>query len=119
MVDNREYEINIQQKCLPQIRSCPRQTWKIPPLHNGTSTLEEKTDINILKINFRTINTHSTYNTQTYKRKLNNNEKLQRIGNTEEAYPRDISNQTCLVLGKPENSTLTPTEGRDKSSDQK
>ena len=119
MEDNREYEINIQQKCLQRIRSCPRQTRKIPPLHNGTSTLEENTYINILKINYRTIHTHSTYNTQTYKRKLNNGEKLERIGKTEETYPRAISNQTSLVPGKPENSTLTPTEGREKSRDQK
>ena len=119
MEDNRKYEINIQQKYLRRICSYPGETWKNSPLHNGRSTLEENTDINIFKINFRTINTHSTYNTQTYKRKLNNSEKLERIGNTEETYPRAISNQTSLVLGKPENSTLTPTEGREKSSHQK
>ena len=50
--------------------------------------------------------------------KLKNNEKFERIGNTEETYPRPISNQTSLVPGKPENSTLTPTKGREKSRDQ-
>ena len=72
-----------------------------------------------MKINFRTTHTHSTYNKQTYKRKLTNREKLERIGNTEETYPRAISNQTSLVPGKPENSILTPTEGIEKSRDQK
>ena len=72
-----------------------------------------------MKINFRTIHTHSTYNTQTYKRKLNNSEKLEIIGNREETYERAISNQTSLVPGKPENSTFMPTEGREKSRDQK
>ena len=72
-----------------------------------------------MTINFRTIHTHSTYNTYTYKRKLKNSEKFERIGNTEETYPRPISNQTSLVPGKPENSTLTPIEGREKSRDQK
>ena len=119
MEDNREYEINIQQKYRQRIRSCPRQTWKIPPLHNGTSKLDEKTDINILKINFRTTHTHSTYNTQTYNRKLNNSEKLEIIVNREETYQRAISNQTSLVPGKPENSTLMPTKGREKSRVQK
>ena len=119
MEDNKEYEINIQQKYRRRICFSPRETWKFSPLHNGTSTLEENTDINIFKINFRTINTHSTYNTQTYKTKLNNSEKLERIGNTEETYPIAISNQTSLVPGKPENSILTPTEGREKSRDQK
>ena len=84
-------------------------------LDNGTSTLEENKEINKLKINFPTKHTHSTYNTQTYKRKLKNNEKFERIGNTEETYPRPISNQTSIVPGKPENSTLTPIEGREKS----
>ena len=88
-------------------------------IHNGTSTLEENKEINIMTINFRTIHTHSTYNTHTYKRKLNNSEKFERIVNTKETYPRPISNQTSLVPGKPENSTLTPIEGREKSRDQK
>ena len=70
-----------------------------------------------MKINFRTIHTHSTYNKQTYKRKLNKSEKLERIENTEETYPRAISNQTSPVPGKPENYTLMPTEGREKSKD--
>ena len=72
-----------------------------------------------MKINFRTIHTYSTYNTQTYKRKLNNSEKLEIIGNREETYQRAISNQTSVVRGKPENSTLTPTKGREKSKDEK
>ena len=72
-----------------------------------------------MKINFRTKHTHFTYNTQAYKRKLNSSEKLERIGNTEETYPRAISNHTSLVPGKPEYSTLMPTEGREKSRDQK
>ena len=71
-----------------------------------------------MKINFRTKHTHSTYNTQTYKRKLNNGEKLERIENTEETYPSAISNQTSLVPGKPENSTLPLIEDREKSRDQ-
>ena len=119
MEDNRKYEINIQQKYLRRICSYPGETWKNSPLHNGTSTLEENTYINILKINYRTIHTHSTYNTQTYHRILNNSKKLERIGNTEETYPRAISNQTSPVPGKPENYTLMPTEGREKSGDQK
>ena len=68
--------------------------------------------------NFPTKTTHSTYNTQTYKRQLKNTEKFQRIGNTEETYTRAISNQTSLLPGKPENSTLTPIEGIEKSRDQ-
>ena len=88
-------------------------------IDNGTSTLEENKQINILKINFPTTHTHSTYNTQTYKRELKNNEIFERIGNTEETYPTPISNQTSLVSGKPENSTLTPRERREKSKDQK
>ena len=83
-------------------------------LDNGTSTLKENKEINKLKINFPTKHTHSTYHTQTYKRKLKN-EKFQRIRTTEKTYPRPISNQTSLVPGKPENSTLTPIEGREKS----
>ena len=39
--------------------------------------------------------------------------------NTEETYPRPISNQTSLVPGKPESSTLTLKEGRKKSRDKK
>ena len=72
-----------------------------------------------MKINFRTTHTHSTYNKQTYKRKLTDREKLERIGNTEETYPRPISNKTSLVPSKPENFTLTPAEGKEKSRDQK
>ena len=86
---------------------------------NGTSTLEENKEINVLKINFPTKHTHSTYNTKTYKRKLKNSEKFERIGNKKETYPRPISNQTSLVPSKPEISTLTPIEGREKSRDQK
>ena len=48
-----------------------------------------------------------------------NNEKFERIGNTEETYPRPISNQTSLFPDKPENSTLMPIEGRERSSDKK
>ena len=88
-------------------------------IDDGTSTLEENKEINKLKINFPTKHTHSTYNTQTYKRKLKNNEKFERIGNTEETYPRTISNQTSLLPGKPENSTLTLIEGREKSRNPK
>ena len=88
-------------------------------IHNGTSTLEENKEINKLKINFPTKHTHSTYNTQTYNRQLKNTEKLERIGNTEETYLRPISNQTSLVPGKPENSTLMPIEGREMSGHQK
>ena len=72
-----------------------------------------------MKINFRTKHKHSTYNTETYKTKLNSSKKLEKIGNTGETYPRAISNQTSLVPDKPENSTLTPTECREKSRDQK
>ena len=70
-------------------------------IDNRTSTLEENKEINILKINSRTTHMHSTYNTQTYKRKLKYSEKFQRIGNTEKTYPRPISNQTSLVPDKP------------------
>ena len=87
-------------------------------IENGTSTLEKSKEINILKINFPTTHIHSTYNTQTQKRKLKYSEKFERIGNTEETYPRPISNQTSLVPDKPWNSTLTPIEGREKSRDQ-
>ena len=34
-------------------------------IDNGTSTLEENKEINIVKINFPTTHIHSTYNTQT------------------------------------------------------
>ena len=47
-----------------------------------------------------------------------NNEKFERIGNTEETYPSPISNQTSLVPDTPWNSTLTPIEGIEKSRDQ-
>ena len=87
-------------------------------IDNGTSTLEENKEINILKINFPTTHIHSTYNTQAYKRKLKKSEKFQRTWNTEETYLRPISNQTSLVPDKPWNSTLTPVEGLEKSSDQ-
>ena len=87
-------------------------------IDNGTSTLEENKEINILKINFASTHIHSTYNTQAYKRKLKNNEKFVRIGNTQETYARPISNQTSLDLDKPSNSTLTPIESREKSRDQ-
>ena len=60
-------------------------------IDNRTSTLEENKEINILKINFLSPHIHSAYNTQTYKRKLKNSEKFQRIGNTEETYPTPIS----------------------------
>ena len=70
-------------------------------IDNRTSTLEENKEINISKINFPSTNIHSTYNTQAYKRKLNNSEKFERIGNTEKTYPRPISNQTSLVPDKP------------------
>ena len=86
-------------------------------IDNGTSTLEENKEIKILKINFPSTHIHSTYNTQAYKRKLNTTEKFERIGNTEETYPRPISYQTSLVPDKPWNSTLTPIEGREKSRD--
>ena len=87
-------------------------------IDNRTSTLEETKEINILKINIPTTHIHSTYNTQIYKRKLKYSEKFERIGNTEETYPRPISNQTSLVPDKPWNSTLTPIECREKSRDQ-
>ena len=87
-------------------------------IDNGTSTLEENKKINILKINFPTTHIHSIYNTQTYKTKLKYSEKFERIRNTEETYPRPISNQTSLVPDKPWNSTLTPIEGIEKSRDQ-
>ena len=87
-------------------------------IDNRTSTLEENKELNILKINFPTTHIHSTYNTQAYKRILKKSEKFQRIWYTEETYERAISNQTSLVPGKPENSTLTPTKGREKSRDQ-
>ena len=83
-------------------------------IDNGTSTLEETKEINILKINFPTTHIHSTYNTQTWETKLKYSEKFERIGNTEETYPRPISNQTSLVPDKPWNSTLTPIEGIEK-----
>ena len=60
-------------------------------IDNGTSTLEENKEINILKINFVSTHIHSTYNTQAYKRKLKNSEKFERMGNTEETYPGPIS----------------------------
>ena len=87
-------------------------------IDNRTSTLEENKEINILKINFPITHIHSTYNTQTYKRKLKYSEKFERIGNTEETYPRPISSQTSLVPDKPLNSTVTPIEGIEKSRDQ-
>ena len=70
-------------------------------IDNGRSTSEENKEINIVKINFARTHIHLTYNTQTYKRKLKNNEKFERIGNTEETYPNPISNQTSLVPDKP------------------
>ena len=39
-------------------------------IDNGTSTLEETKEINILKSNFPTTHIHSTYNTQTSKHKI-------------------------------------------------
>ena len=53
--------------------------------------IRENKEINILKINFPSTHIHSTYNTQTYKRKLKKSEKFEIIGNTEETYPRPIS----------------------------
>ena len=70
-------------------------------IDNGTSTLEENKEINILKINFPSKHKYSTYNTQAYKRKLKKSEKFQRTWNTEETYLRPISNQTSLVPDKP------------------
>ena len=88
-------------------------------IDNRTSTFEENKEINILKINFpTTTHIHSTYNTQTWNRKLKYSEKFERIGNTEETYPRPISNQTSLVPDKPWNSTVTPTEAIEKSRHQ-
>ena len=72
-----------------------------------------------MTINFRTIHTHSTYNTYTYKRKLKNSEKFEAIANTEYTYPKPIFNQTSLVPHKPKSSTLTLIEGRENSRDQK
>ena len=60
-------------------------------IDNGRSTSEENKEINIVKINFARTHIHSTYNTQTYKRKLKNNEKFERIGNTKETYAIPIS----------------------------
>ena len=59
-------------------------------IDNRTLSQENK-EINILKINLPSTHIHSTYNTQTYKRKLKKNEKFEIIGNTEETYPRPIS----------------------------
>ena len=87
-------------------------------IDNGRSTLEENKEINRLKINFGSTHIHSTYNTQTCKRKLKNNEKFERMGNTKETYPRPISKEISLVPDKPENSTLTLIEGREKRRDQ-
>ena len=87
-------------------------------IDNGTSTLEENKEINILKLNFPSTHIHSTYNTQGYKRKLKKSEKFQRIWNTEETYLRPTSNQTSFVPDKPWNSTLTPIEGIEKGRDQ-
>ena len=50
MDDNREYEISTQQKFLRRICSSSWETLKISHLHNGTSTLEENTDINIIMV---------------------------------------------------------------------
>ena len=71
-----------------------------------------------MKINFPSTHIPSTYNTQAYKRKLKYSEKFERICNTDETYPRPISNQTSLVPDKPWNSTLMPIEGREKRIDQ-
>ena len=70
-------------------------------IDNKTSKSEENKEINILKINFPTTHIHSTYNTQTCKRKLKYSEKFERIGNTEETYRRPISKQTSLVPDTP------------------
>ena len=70
-------------------------------IDNKTSKSEENKEINILKINFPSTHIHSTYNTQAYKRKLKKSEKFQRTWKTEEAYLRNISNQTSLVPDKP------------------
>ena len=86
-------------------------------IDNRTSTLEKNKYINIFKINFPSTHIHSTYNTQAYRRKLKKSEKFQRTWNTEETYPRPISNQTSLVPDTPWNSTLTPIEGIKKSRD--
>ena len=66
-------------------------------IDNGTSTLEENKEINILKTNFPNKHKYSTYNTQAYMIKLKKSEKFDRIGNTEETYPRPISHQTSLL----------------------
>ena len=87
-------------------------------IDNGTSTLEENKEIKILKINFPSTHIPSTYKTQAYKRKLKYSDKFERIRNTDETYPRPISNQTSLVPDKSWNSTLTPIDGREKSRDQ-
>ena len=39
-------------------------------IDNGTSTLEERKEINILKIKFPTTHIYSTYNIQTKKEKI-------------------------------------------------
>ena len=70
-------------------------------IDNGTSTLEENKEIKILKINFPSTHRPSTYNTQAYKRKLKYSEEFERTGNTEETYPRPISNQTSLTPDEP------------------
>ena len=60
-------------------------------MYNETKTSQENQEINILKINFPSKQIHTTYNNQTYKRKLKNNEKFERIRNMEETYPTPIS----------------------------
>ena len=65
-------------------------------IDNGTSSSQENIAINILKINFPSTHIHSTYNTQTYNRKLRNSKKFERIGNTEETYPRPISMSSII-----------------------
>ena len=44
-----------------------------------------------MKNNFTSTHIHLPHNTQTYKKKMKNGEKFERIGNTEETYPTTIS----------------------------
>ena len=71
-------------------------------IHNESIGSQENKEINIMKNNFVSTLIHLPHNTQTYKRKMKNIEKFERIGNTEETYPTTISKWTSLVPGKPE-----------------
>ena len=52
-----------------------------------------------MKNNFASTRIHLPHNTQTYKRKMKNNAKFERIGNTEETYARTNSQKASLHHG--------------------